>query len=72
MTRKLPDFKCVSFPIVRKEIEAGLIYFYAATLLYKEFCCIDIFPEDELPSQDRQNELYVSVVTKLTDVGISK
>jgi hypothetical protein len=60
----------VWFSIMQLEIEAGLMYFYAAKLLYKEFCYTDPFPESEMPSSERLDELYMSVVTKLDEVGL--
>jgi hypothetical protein len=60
----------VYFPLVRVEIEAGLMHFYAATLLYGEFNCPSEFPVDEMPSEERQEELWQMVLKKLSEVGL--
>lgn len=64
------NHKFVYFPRMRIEIEAGLMFFYAASIFYGDFCYVDPFPENEMPSQERQDELYAMVVTKLTEVGL--
>jgi hypothetical protein len=59
-------FYLISVP---KEVEAALMYNYAAYLLYGEFAELNIIPEDEMPSYERQWELYDMVVTKLRSKG---
>jgi hypothetical protein len=54
---------------MRLEIESGLMYYYAAIELQGAFYRCDPFPEDEMPPQERQNELYGIVVDKLAEVG---
>jgi hypothetical protein len=53
------------FPSVLTEIEAGLMHFYAAYVLHGEFVCTTAFPEDEMPIEERQQELWCMVVEKL-------
>jgi hypothetical protein len=52
------------------EIEAGLMHYYAATILHKDFNFPSVFPEDEMPSEERQEELWQIVLKKLMEVGL--
>jgi hypothetical protein len=58
----------VWFPMVKLEIEAGLMYFYAGVILFKDSDCVDYFPPEEMPSEERQEELWRMVIEKLTEV----
>ena len=62
----------IYFPLVKFEAEAGLMYNYAANLLFGEFANLNVIPEDEMPSEERQCELWDMVVAKLTKIGILK
>lgn len=57
--------KYVCFLTMKLEIEAGLMFYYASKLLHGEFCCHSIFPENEMPPEDRQQELWEIVIRKL-------
>jgi hypothetical protein len=60
----------VYFPSVSLEIEAGLMHYYAATVLHEDFNYPSVFPEDEMPSEERQQELWQIVLKKLREVGL--
>ena len=61
----------VYFPLVTLEVEAGLMHFYASTLLRDEFSCDSEFSSEEMPSEERQNELYQMVIDKLVEKGLA-
>lgn len=63
--------RLICFPTMKREIKAGLLHFYAGTLLFKDFYCGSDFPQDELPSEEQQEELFQMVVKKLTRYGVS-
>lgn len=57
------------FSAVSTEVEAALKYNYAAWLVYQEFAELNVIPEDEMPTVDRQWELYDTVVARLRAYG---
>jgi hypothetical protein len=59
----------VYFPTVRYEIEAGLMFDYAATIIQGEFRYRTVFQPDEMPTVERQEELLEMVVAKLKEKG---
>lgn len=59
------------FPCVNLEIEAGLMHYYAAIVVYRDFDLPSVFPEEEMPSEERQEELWQLVLKKLREVGLS-
>ena len=64
------DKRRVYFMTVKNDVEAALMYNYAAHLLFGEFANLNEILEDEMPSYERQVQLYGIVVTKLTKVGL--
>lgn len=60
----------VWFLTVRIEVEAALMYNYAAYLLFGKFAHLNQIPEDEIPSEERQEELWQMVLKKLREVGL--
>jgi hypothetical protein len=64
------NYQHVQFLTVRTDVEAALMYNYAAYLLWGEFAHLNQIPEDEMPSYERQAELYDMVVKKLTEKGL--
>ena len=63
------NYQRVCFPTMRLEVEAALMYNYAAYLLHGEYAELSVIPEDEMPTYDRQWGLYDMVVAKLRDKG---
>lgn len=59
-----------NLPVVRIEIEAALMCNYAAHLLYGDFAHLNEIPENEMPTTERQWELYDMVTKKLTEKGL--
>ena len=51
------------------EVEAALMYNYASWLIYEEFAKLNVIPEDETPTYERQWELYSMVIAKLRIEG---
>jgi hypothetical protein len=47
------------------EVEAALMYNYAAYLIWGEYAELNVIPEDEMPTWERQWELYDMVIAKL-------
>jgi hypothetical protein len=64
------NYQCIRFPTVRIDVEAALVYNYAADLLFGEFANLNQIPEDEMPSYERQCELYEIVLKKLSAKGL--
>jgi hypothetical protein len=62
--------QCVQFQTVRTDVEAALMYNYAAYLLHGEFANLNKILEDEMPTYERQLELYEMVLKKLREVNI--
>jgi hypothetical protein len=61
----------IQFQVMLIEVEAALMYNYAACQLFEEFANLNTFLEDEMPSYERQCELYRMVLNKLREVGLS-
>jgi hypothetical protein len=63
------ESEVVYFTSVSIEVEAALMHNYAAYLIQKEFAELNIIPEDEMPTYERQWKLYDMVVAKLRAEG---
>jgi hypothetical protein len=59
----------VYFPSVPTDIEAGLVYRYAAIVLHDKFLCIENFPLNEMPSRECRWGLMGMVIEKLRLLG---
>jgi hypothetical protein len=55
----------VKFTSVSIKVEAALMYNYGADLVYGEYAELNIIPEDEMPTVERQWELYYMVIAQL-------
>lgn len=55
----------IYMPGVFIEVEAALMYNYAANLVYGEYASLNFIHEDEMPSIERQWELYDMVIDRL-------
>lgn len=53
------------FTVVLTEVEAALMHNYAAYLVFEENAYLNVVPEDEMPTVERQWKLYDMVVAKL-------
>jgi hypothetical protein len=60
----------VSFCSMLIEIESGLMYWYADVILNGEFAYPTVFSPNEMPAEERQEELWQVVLTKLRRVGV--
>jgi hypothetical protein len=54
----------VQFPSAT-EVESALMYNYAANLIQGEYAELNVIPDDEMPTYERQWQLYDMVVAKL-------
>jgi hypothetical protein len=64
------NYQAIEFQTVKTDVEAALMYNYAAYLLHGEFANLNEILEDEMPSYERQVELYDMVFDKLRRKGV--
>lgn len=70
LTRIRYKYQRVCFQTVYVEVEAALMYNYAVIRLQGEFAKSNIILEEEMPTPERQKELYEMVITKLRQIGL--
>lgn len=69
-TKIVVNQEAVFLPTVEKDVDAAFMYNYAAHLVFGEFAYFNQIPEDEWPSEERQEELWQMVLKKLREVGL--
>lgn len=55
---------------VPKKVEAALMYNYGADLVFGEYACLNVISDDEMPTLERQWELYDMVIAKLREKNV--
>jgi hypothetical protein len=60
----------IYFQTMSKEIESGLMFYYASVVIHKDFHYHTVFPPDEMPVEERQQELWEMVLVKLRKKGV--
>lgn len=68
--RIMYDDQRIHFLTLLMENEAGFMYRHASIKLLGEFSCVDEIPPDEMPSEERQEELKQMVEKKLREMGL--
>lgn len=68
--RFIYQYEEIYLKTVRTDVEAALLYNYAIIEFQGDFALLNEIPEDEMPSEERQQELRKIVTEKLTKLGL--